>query len=174
MDGMDKTSMVILKGTESGLVYEPNKFYRHCLDVDYDFPHMIYGASITKEAFNEYFEYAHERIMRDWTKMNLVVDGKPVTKKEFKELADVHTYGSGRKNLKIIFFGATKDCRYGFYPMQGSKAANLNEAYNMYLDTINGNMEYIDDKDIQFGNTGIPIGYGDLRVWKTDTSKSIL
>jgi hypothetical protein len=31
--------------------------------------------------FNEYFEYSYTRVIRDWTDMNLIVNGNPIKKK---------------------------------------------------------------------------------------------
>jgi len=36
--------------------------------------------------------------------------------------------------------------------------------YGWYLELINGNMESIDNEDVVFGNCGIPIKYGKLRI----------
>jgi hypothetical protein len=34
--------------------------------------------------FNEYFEYSYNRVIRDWTDMNLIVNGN-LLRKKFKE-----------------------------------------------------------------------------------------
>jgi hypothetical protein len=34
--------------------------------------------------FNEYFEYSYTRVIRDWTDMNLIVNGN-LLRKKFKE-----------------------------------------------------------------------------------------
>jgi hypothetical protein len=45
--------------------------------------------------FNEYFEYSYTRVIRDWTD-NLIVNGNPIKKKEFKEYLDIHSYGNNK------------------------------------------------------------------------------
>jgi hypothetical protein len=41
----------------------------------------------------------------------------------------------------------------------------MREAYEMYLSLVNGDMSGYNDGDIQWGNCGIPISYGDIRSY---------
>jgi len=177
---MDKKSLVTLKGDKSievdGQRYDVNRFYRHLETGETQYAHMVYGMKMSKEFFDEHFEYAYDRIMRDWSQMSLLNDGQPITKTAFKKLADVHTYtgrdGYGKrvKNFIILFrVGGLEKRMYGFYPtFSETKAKTLDSVYKYYLATVNGDMTYIDGENIQFGNRGIPMVYGDLGVWKTD------
>lgn len=91
-------------------------------------------------------------------------DGKLILFSAFKNLASVHTYGKGRKALKIVFVGLPKENLFGFYVMQGSELNNTKEAYAYLVDYVtNGNDEPYLLGDIQWGNCGIPIGYGRIR-----------
>jgi hypothetical protein len=177
MKTMHKRNLAVIKSDTAiehgvSLLY-PNTYYRTLTVQDglSDNEVMIDGTIISVKEFNEKFEYAHDRLMRHWENIGLrdLHTGKPISRTAFGKLADVHTYtGAGRK-LRIYFFG-TKDCKYGFYPMIDTKANNLKECYQMYLDTFKGITEHLDCKDVQFGNCGIPLSYGDLRVWKTTPS----
>ena len=41
---------------------------------------------------------------------------------------------------------------------------SLKSAYLNYLEIIKGNVESLNNKLVQYGNCGIPIGFGDLRT----------
>jgi hypothetical protein len=90
--------------------------------------------------------------------MNLIVNGNPIKKKEFKEYLDIHSYG----NNKVGFLGH-RERIYGFYLNYSNKLDTLNDAYEIFIEVINGQMVYFDRETIQFGNCGIPIGGGRLR-----------
>lgn len=165
---MDKKSLAILKDSKTlsfdGEVFTPLKFYRS-IEVSEN-AIIVNGFCIPKQDFDEYFEYAYDKVMRDWEAIGLVVNGKAITKKKFKELADVHTYGKQTNNNRIIFFSThPKECLYGFYPIYGeNKARQLDAMYMWYLQVLDGYMGYIDQESIQFGNCGIPLNSADLRV----------
>ena len=101
--------------------------------------------------------------------LGLLVGGKKLSYKAFKEKASVHSYVQYRRQrskLNVIYFYIhPKDCMYGFYPCYGNtKEQSLKLAYARYLDVLNGEMSDIDSGLVQFGNGGIPLSYGDLRV----------
>jgi hypothetical protein len=167
---MNKTDLVILKGSnelkfKTDTLY-PNTYYR-CIKLEENgvVQYLVYGINMDDEFFKEHFEFAYDRIMRDWEQIGLVKNGKPITKKDFKELANVHTYGKQNQNLRIMFFGHPKEGMYGFYPtVSENKAKQLDRLYSWYLLILtNGNMNYFDQNNIQFGNKGIPLSYGSLR-----------
>lgn len=167
---MDRENLVVLKGDKelilgSETLY-PNKYYR-CLkatEMDAD-SYFVDGNNMTHSFFEKYFEFAYDRIMRDWETIGLTKGGKLVNKTTFRELANVHTYGKQSNNLRIIFFGLPKDCMYGFYPIYNeNKAKQLNAMYSWCEQVIGGYMGYFDQDCIQFGKYGIPINYGDLRT----------
>ena len=167
---MNKTSLVVLRGDkvlefQTDTMY-PNKYYR-CLRVSENdnAEYMVYGIVFDKATFEATFEYAYDRIMRDWERIGLIKGGKLIGKTAFKELANVHLYGKQTNNLRIIFFGFPKECMYGFYPMfRESKAKQLDTMYVWCNVVIEGEMRWFDNENIQFGNCGIPLSYGDLRV----------
>ena len=170
---MKKENLVILKGkstliSKCGTRIEPNTQYR-CIEISEgkrkEF--LVYGIVFDENAFNELFIDLHSVIMCELNDIGLLNNMKPISKAQFKERASVHQYGKGKGMLNVVYFyGNSKECNYGFYPQfQGdSKAKCLENAYKMYLDLLNGEMEDFDCKDIQRGNCGIPIGYGDLRM----------
>lgn len=87
----------------------------------------------------------------------------------FKKLVDVHDYGNGRNPFRIIILRNSRENIFGFYPMQDTMAKNLTESYEMLCSLVNTvdssndfDLSMLDD-DIQFGNCGIPISYGNLR-----------
>ena len=166
---MDKTNLVVLRG-DKALEFQtdtmyPNTYYR-CLKVEENDneQYLVYGIVFDKTGFNENFEYAYDRVMRDWESIGLIKKGKLVSKKSFNELASVHLYGKQSNNLRIIFFGLPKECMYGFYPrFRENQAKQLLTIYQWCINVINGDMNYFDFDFIQFGQNGIPISYGNLK-----------
>ena len=162
--------LVILKETKSTgkeTDIKPNHFYR-CMVVDGGY--LICGEYVTKRIAETVYENAIDRIVRDFKQLGLLnADNTKLSKTEFKKLASVHKYGKGKHAMRIIAFQCVNEKNdrilYGFYPMTGNLTEVFNECYQMYLDTVFGNTEHIDNDDIQFGNCGIPISYNSLRVW---------
>jgi len=92
-------------------------------------------------------------------------NGKPISFNKFKQLVDIHQYGRGKNKLFILFIGKPKENLLAMYPSTDIQLNMLKESYDFLLDTI-----MTDDKkiymaeDVQWGNCGIPIGYGRLRA----------
>jgi hypothetical protein len=164
---MDRTDLVVLKGLESVQfktdTLNPHRYYRH---IQIEDQHMVFGIIFDDDKFNDLFEFAHDRVIRDFQKIGILGSNlKPISKSLFAKLADIHTYGYGRKNVyHVWYFRNTRECIYGFYPMQGNKKSQLNECYEYYLDLVNGNVESLDVCDVRFGNCGIPLVYDKLRI----------
>ena len=166
---MDKTKLVVLRGDkalgfETDTMY-PNKYYR-CIQAEENGieEYCVYGIIFDKETFEANFEYLYDRVMRDWEKIGIMRAGKLIPKSRFKFFANVHVYGKRSNNLRIIFFGNPRDCMYGFYPMfSENQVKQINAMYQWCENVIGGEMCYFDNDDIQFGNCGIPISYGNLR-----------
>lgn len=162
-------NLVMLKSdietTIDGDLYKPNRYYR-CMPTDEtNYPFILNGTGFTQKNFDEHFEFVHTRVMKHFVSLGLVDEKlNPVSKAKFTKLADIHTYGRGKKAFKIWFFRNSRDVMYGFYPMQGNKTDNANECYQYFTDIVSGNVECLDTKDVQFGNCGVPISYGNLRV----------
>lgn len=99
--------------------------------------------------------------------------GKPLSFAGFKQRAEVHDFGRGRNPLRIIYIGHPKQNLFGFYPMRDTKEQCLKDAYIAYTDLVEGQIadellleDYVSPNgcDIQWGNAGMPIAYGDLRI----------
>jgi len=174
---MNKENLVVLKG-DKALEFEtdtmyPNKFYRCIKATENDnVQYCIYGIIFDQAGFDKNFEFAYDRVMRDWESIGLIRGGKLIPKSRFNFFANVHVYGKRSNNLRIIFFGNPKDCMYGFYPaFSESQAKQLSAMYKWCENVIAGEMNYFDNDYIQFGNCGIPLSYGNLRVCSGVTSK---
>jgi hypothetical protein len=152
-----------LEATKGETKFRKNHFYRH---VDYgNGHHIVNGEDFTDIEFKSLFESAISKVIKDWVKIGLLTEnGERLTKTAFKRIADIHTYGAGKKTLKVWYFRGDKDCIYGFYPMQGTNFENQKECYQWYLDILNGNDESLDEKDVCFGNCGLPLMYSKLRI----------
>jgi hypothetical protein len=167
---MNKENLVVLRG-DKALEFEteamyPNRYYRCLKATENDSTqYCIYGIIFDQAGFDKNFEYAYDRIMRDWELIGLTKGGKLINKTAFKERANVHTYGKQTNNLRIIFFGFPKECMYGFYPIYNeNKAKQLDAMYKWCIQIMDGYTGYFDQENILFGNCGIPLSYGGLRV----------
>lgn len=91
--------------------------------------------------------------------------GEPISFAKFKKLADIHRYGNGQRRLFIIFVGKPKENLFAFYPPTCTRPEMLKISYGYLLDTIQTEMkqEFL-DCNVQWGNCGIPLGYGDVRA----------
>jgi len=160
--------------------YLPNKYYRSIqLSEGDNVQILVQGEVFTFEEFETKFEYATERVLGHWKDISLLKEnGKPISFTAFGKLADIHSY-TGRYNgrrvvMRILIFRNCKEVMYGFYPSNVTKLNDIREAYQWYLDTVEGSYEHLADKSIQFGNCGIALSYGDLRVWKTEVEPFVL
>jgi hypothetical protein len=91
--------------------------------------------------------------------------GKPISFAKFKKLCDVHQYGRGKTRLYIIFIGHPRENLFAFYPPTCTKPEMLKISYEYLLDTITTEIkqEFL-DTNIQWGNCGYPLCYGDVRA----------
>ena len=166
---MKSDLLVIVKGNKplqfKTDILKPNVFYRHLeLKEGKKIEHLVHGIVFSDKDFFEKFEAAYQKVINDWNLIGLLKDGKSISKSQFKKLADIHTYGRGKKSLNIWYFRNSIDIIYGFYPSQGNLKIQLEECYEWYLEMISGNLESIDNGDICFGNRGIPLCYGKLSI----------
>lgn len=108
-------------------------------------------------------------------RIGLVKEGKPISKTAFNKLADIHQYGKRKKDgtLHIIYFGHPKENCFAFYPPQTNKKESLDIAYRDYLDCFTEMKQEFHDENVMWGNCGIPIGYGNIRVHEEDMNKLI-
>jgi|688.fasta_scaffold263689_5 hypothetical protein len=159
--------LVVLKSaltaTKGYTIFKANNFYR-CIKVEGGY--IVYGELFDEREFESLFEDAISKVIKDWVKIGLLTEnGVRLSKTAFTKLADIHTYGSGRNKMYIWYFRVSKDCIYGFYPMRGTNMVERqNECYQWYLDILNGKYEPLDERDVCFGNCGIPLAYSRLRI----------
>ena len=107
----------------------------------------------------------HSILMVKIKQLGLITEkGEPISFAKFKKLVDIHQYGKGNSRLFIIFVGV-KENKLGFYPPTCTKPEMLKIAYEYLVDTITTEMkqEYLDG-NVQWGNCGIPLAYGNLRA----------
>ena len=87
-------------------------------------------------------------------------NNKPIAYSGFKNRASVHKYGN---KYKIVFVGQPRQNLFGFYVMYDNDTKAMKEAYEMFLNLVNGDMVDYNENDLQWGNAGIPLSYGGLR-----------
>lgn len=164
---LTKENIVVLKGQsnfvirETGTTFEANKHYR-CLNPSDNKGFVIFGEYITNELFNEMFEFLHDRMMRDFKEVGLMIGGRAISKTTFKEQMDIHQYGKGKSKLFKGFFGSKMMGMFSFDCVcQGdTKAQFITDSYNALKSIINGDMTPVDDGIVKRGNSGVPLTYG--------------
>lgn len=163
---MTRNNLVVLKTTEPLFWetegFELNHVYRCLTPIETESDSYLINAFwFTQEEFDLYFEFAYDRIMRDWTELGFVKDGKAISFKEFKEYMDMVTYGKQNNNVRLGFVGVPKVKQFKFYPVgYDNKAIQLKQLYERhYKMTIDGDMVYVDAFKIKMGCNGIPISY---------------
>ena len=178
---MNAKNLVTLKSRKISLVDEssqtkfvPNKHYR-CIEADGGY--IVYGVWFSKGAFNNMFEFLHDRMMDEWSENGLLPMMKPLSKSAFVEVLDVHQYGKGKKKYWMAFAGHKMQGIWAFDCLcQGdTKARFLKQAYAMYQRALNGDMEDIDDCMLQRGNSGTPLAHSEIyfrKVWNPDNIKN--
>lgn len=169
---MKRENLVVLKGQSNFIIretlttFEANKHYR-CIEMKEGnvVEYLVYGVKFAPELFNEMFEFVYDRILREFNELGLVKDGKyAISKSAFRERMDLHQYGRGKGKLFIGFFGNKMKGLFGFYPVFSgdTKAKFITNAYDHYLQLLDGKMDVIDNEYIQRGNSGIPLSFGDI------------
>lgn len=109
---------------------------------------------------------SNEALMEKLKALGLIDEnGNAISFSKFKKLVDIHQLGIGRKRLFIFIIGNPKENLIGFYPPTDARPEMMKICYQYLVDTITTDIkqEYLDG-NIQWGNCGIPIGYGDLRA----------
>ena len=167
---MNRYNLVVLKNNnpfmKGDTLLSPYVYYRCLTPTENDNDsYMIYAEWFSQEEFDNLFEFAYDRIMREWETFGLVVAGKKLAYGAFKKKANVVKYSQhGRKPLHICYFHSERDI-YGFYPWcRDTKEGSLKWAYENYVRTFEGDMLPFDHKNIQFGNWGTPIAFSNLRT----------
>lgn len=167
---MKKNNLIVLKTTHplfwEGEGFALNTVYRCLTPIETESDsYLINGFWFTQAEFDLYFEFAYDRVIRDWKSLGLVKEDvtgslKAITFKEFKERMNIHFYGKQINNLRIGYVGIPKENFYKFYPMvNANKQIQLKEMYSRYQYVLEGNMYYLDGRWIQFGTFGVHIPY---------------
>lgn len=138
-----------------------NRIYRVSFDEDSK-GCLVYGEWMPIEFFKENFALYVPILLERLKAIDMLDNGKPVSFKKFKEKVSIHNYGRGVKKLKIMFIGHPKENLFAFYPMQNPNPIALKECYEKYVALVNGDWSPLDDGDIIWGNSGIPICYGEI------------
>ena len=107
----------------------------------------------------------HSILMVKIKQLGLISEnGETISFTKFKKIVDIHQYGNGKRRVFILFVGV-KDNKIGFYPPTCTRVEMVKIAYEYLVDTITTDMkqEYLDE-NVQWGNYGIPLAYGNLRA----------
>jgi hypothetical protein len=127
---------------------------------------FIFVLSLNHNQNSIIMRLSNEALMEKLKALSLIDEnGNPISFSKFKKLVDIHQFGSGSKRLFIFFIGNPKENLIGFYPPTDARPEMMKICYQYLVDTITTDIkqEYLDG-NIQWGNCGIPIGYGDLRA----------
>jgi hypothetical protein len=133
-----------------------NRVYRVSFDEDQK-GCIVHGEWMTIELFEanfvEYIGLLHNRLER----MGLIVNGKPISFKEFKE----RCYIVGRGYINVYVYSHPKENMFAFYPWGTSnKTEGLKRCYQMYVDLLNGDIRDVDSGLLRWANGGLPLGGG--------------
>ena len=169
---MNKENLVLCQKsfeTETD-TFKRGKFYRCLPQGEGDnIQLLVHGVVFDLVNFADKFQFAHNVIIEEWTKMGLILDNKPITKKEFKERLDCHKFGSYKNGFFCGFISHEhpKNLSFQFNSnYRETKAQFIKNTYDMYVDVINGDVQPFDNKLICRGNSGIPIGRFAEIYWK--------
>lgn len=92
-------------------------------------------------------------------------NGKAIGYGAFKNKSSIMKYGKGKLPLKIVIAGKPKENLFGFYVMRDTDAIVMKEAYDMLVKLANGSIEDYEDGNLQWGDAGIPLSYGNLKSY---------
>lgn len=96
-----------------------------------------------------------------WLGVVSVVTNKPISYAAFKNRTTIVKYG---KRDKVVFLGQPRKNLFGFYTTLDTDANVMKEAYKLFTDLVKGDMQGVEDKAVQWGNTGIPLGRRNLHI----------
>lgn len=130
---------------------------------------IVNGVGIPAESFHKYFMDYHTFAISKLKELGVYDNTNEclVSLNRFKnDYADVHVYGRGRNKRFIVFVGHPKQNMFGCYIITNitTKASAIREAYYMLNELLEGNKELLDDCYIQWGNSGVPLSYGSIRI----------
>lgn len=157
--------------------FKEGKIYRCCVDRKGDKPYyMVYGEWFNEVDFNKNFIPLIDLVKEEFELLGLIENGKPISKTAFKakikkeDRCSIHNYVGYRQRTYVIYFYThPKELIYGFYPsfVNETKKDTIDAAYQNMLNCLGGDVyEMFDESQlVQRGNSGIPIGYGDI-TWR--------
>ena len=149
----ENKTLVIREGIDE---FEPNFLFRVSFDADRK-GCLVYGVWMSIEDYEKNFIHYPTLIADRLERMGLVVNGKPISFKEFKERA----YIVGRGYINLHIYKHPKDSMFSFYPWGTSnKTDGLKKCYQMFIDLCNGETDDLDSKLLRWSNGGLPLkGY---------------
>lgn len=165
---MDAENLVVLKeGVKTFTIdndawtYKPNTFYRA---IPSDSGVVVNGVDFKLEYYNEVFETVQDLILREFEKLGVIVNGKIISKKAFKEICHVNLYGSTvQRGFQIAYICShPKELMYVFMPYfkHDTKGNTIKNAYQFVLDIMNEDMDCVENNLVQRTNTGLPLKMG--------------
>ena len=165
-----KDNLVILKkgvrtqriGTANQTEFKVGKFYRSIVLINGNHKEaVVYGELFVNEEFDNLFEFAYDKIIRDFKGCGLFkTNGKPISKTKFKELCDIRKYGKRGLYKGYILMNNNANTMYCFKSnFLETKKTFIDCAYSNFIDICNGILDSVDNKLVQFGDSGISLSY---------------
>jgi len=135
--------------------FQNGHIYRHLEIEDWKEEHMVYGVIFDNKTFKECFE-SYTDIVVEKAKELFYVNGKPMTKKAFREMADIHVYSGHNFRQKVLFFGHPKRNCFAF-KVEGANPKIINEVYDIMKWFCIGEISEIVNGSAKSFNSGIPL-----------------
>ena len=160
---INESGLVVCKEIPSDLEIDFKKEYVYRFIADEDGKtYFVGGCNITKKTFNDCFINLADVFKAIIKKIGVVKieNGIPVfvTKKYFKEISDVHTYGRGSNKQLIIYVGNPKENCLKIFSHDGeTKVETINFAYNLIKILFDGDLTYVDLGMVKYTNMGVSI-----------------
>lgn len=119
---MEKENLVTLRhGLDelqyNGIQFKAHNFYR--CDTDTGFPYIIFGTNVSKDVYENCFETAHARVLRDFKTLSLIdKNNKPIRKAMFKAALHQQIFRGRNRVILYVYYFYThpKELCYAFYP----------------------------------------------------------
>jgi len=174
-------NLVMLKGSGFSLQstdFEPNVLYRSIKLSDKNGCEiLVFGVVFSESEFNALFQSAHGLILKELESLNVINNGKLVSKTKFGKLLNVHQYGrTSRDGFKIgLLYKDSKELMYVFMPLfkGDTKENTITIAYNHIKEIISGNLDSLDNRLVQRTNTGIPLSMSPNHIFKFENKKNV-
>ena len=118
-----------------------------------------------------------ELFLREFEQLGVIVNGKIISKKAFKEICHVNQYGrTSKSGFKMAYICThPKELMYVFMPFftGDTKTNTLNNAYQSVKDIIEGNMDCVYEGYVQRTNTGLPLSMRPSHRFKFEDKSNI-